>query len=764
MEKELMVLDGNSIVNRAFYGVKPLSTREGIPTGAVYGFLSILRPLLDNYKPDALCVAFDVHAPTFRHEMFEAYKGTRKGMPEELQTQMPILKEMLDALNIPRFELAGYEADDLLGTIAEKCAQSGWHCAVVTGDRDSFQLVSDTVRVLHVGNKETKPYNRERIIEEYSLTPEQLIDLKALMGDSSDNIPGVPGVGEKTASDLMKKYSSLDKVYENISEVTGKLKEKLENGKELAYISKKLAIIDKNVPIEFNPEDCIRKVANEPVARTLFYKLEFAKLLDKWLTVSKPDAGDNLSMFEAEETALPDGVVRNIKEIWRTDFQNNRPLTPCTADISLSAWLLQRPETDWDKMQEEMKANNLLPLFNDIEMPLSEVLASMEYYGIKVDREQLRVYGEALDVELAAIEKAVYESAGEKFNIGSPKQLGEVLFERLQLPHGKKNKSGWSTDVDTLNGLKKLHPVVSEVLKYRGLSKLKSTYVDGLFKCMDDTDHIHSTFQMTTTITGRLSSTDPNLQNIPIRTELGGQLRRMFVPSKPDWVLVDADYSQIELRVLAFIADDAVMKAAFASGEDIHAVTASQVFNVPQNEVTATMRRNAKAVNFGIVYGISAFSLAEDLGVSTSEAKSYITAYLEKYSGVRAYMHDIVAQARQDGYVTTLFGRRRYLPELASSNFNLRSFGERAAMNTPIQGSAADIIKRAMINVYNRIKAEKLQARLILQVHDELIIECPDSEKETVAKLVSEEMENAYPLNPSLVSEAHIGANWLEAK
>ncbi len=759
MEKVLMVIDGNSLINRAYYGVKPLSTREGLPTHAVFGFLSILRRLLEDHKPDMLCVAFDLPAPTHRHQMYSGYKATRKGMPEDLAVQMPLLKDVLAALNIPVYAVEGIEADDLLGVFSRRCAEDGVRCALVTGDRDSFQLIDELVSVLHVGNRETKKYTPETIDEVYALKPSQLIDLKALMGDSSDNIPGVAGVGEKTALDLMHKYGSLDGVYAHLDDIPGKLHEKLENGRESAYLSKTLATILREYPVDFTPSQNIRRCADAPALREQFTRLEFMRLFNQWM----PETQQELRL-PGEPQTLPDGVGRGVKAAWRADLDAGRPLAPCKYDVDIAAWLLQSPEEDWRNMEARLHELGLWPLFTEVEMPLCEVLAHMEHLGIKVDRAALETYGADLSERMTLAEAEVFAQAGGELNINSPKQLGELLFEKLRLPHGKKTKTGWSTDADTLQRLRHLSPVVDAVLAYRGLAKLKSTYADGLLKVMDEKDRIHSTFQMTATITGRLSSTDPNLQNIPVRSELGGKLREMFIPTEPDWILVDADYSQIELRVLAHIADDRAMKDAFRRGDDIHSVTAAQVFGVSLEEVTPLMRRHAKAVNFGIVYGISAFSLAEDIDVSVAEAKRYIDSYLERYSGVRAYMKDIVDKAKRDGYVTTLFGRRRALPELTSANFNLRSFGERAALNTPIQGTAADIIKMAMIAVAGRLRKERLQARLLLQVHDELIVECPDSEGSYVQTLLRQEMEQVYLLDPPLVAEAHTGKSWADAK
>jgi DNA polymerase-1 len=767
-KNRLLALDGNSLMNRAFYGVRPLSNREGVPTHALYGFTQILLKLLDDWTPAAVCGTFDLRAPTFRHALYDGYKARRKPMPEDLAAQMPLGRDLLGALRIPGVEREGYEADDLLGTISRVCADEGWECLIVTGDRDSFQLVRPNVSVLHVatqaGQTQTALTGEPEIQARYGLSPSQLIDLKALMGDSSDDIPGVPGVGEKTALGLMQTYGSLDKLYENLPALPEKQRAKLEAHRDLALLSRKLAEIDRNVPLDFRPGDCLLRPHDDAQIRLLFDKWGFTKLLERVTRRAAPPPpamaeGENLSMFDQPEV-LPPGVARHVKELWRAELDAGKPLTPYTADIGLAAWLCGH-EDSWDGLQAELKTLGLEKLFYEIEMPLCEVLAHMEHAGIAADRERLTAYGATLGERLRTLEQEVYELAGQTFNLLSPKQLGEVLFERLSLPHGKKTKTGWSTDAETLQALRDDHPMVPKLLEYRTLSKLKATYADGLLKVLGPDGRIHSTFQMTSTVTGRLSSTEPNLQNIPVRQELGAELRRMFV-AQDGWVLVDADYSQIELRVLAQIAGDRAMQEAFASGEDIHTVTASQVFGVSLSEVTPLMRRSAKAVNFGIVYGIGDYSLSQDLGVTRAEARRYIDAYLEKYAGVRAYMADIVATAHRDGYVTTLYGRRRTLPELRSPNFNMRSFGERAALNTPIQGTAADLIKQAMVNVHRRLKRENLRARLVLQVHDELIVECPEDERETVLPLLREEMEGVMP--GVLVADAHAAKSWYDAK
>ena len=877
-----MVLDGNSIINRAYYGVRPLTTRDGFFTHAIFGFLTMLGRLLDEEKPEALCVAFDRREPTFRHLEYEGYKATRHAMPEELAMQMPVLKDVLDAMNIPRYELAGFEADDLIGTISRKCESAGWDCVVATGDKDSLQLVTEhtTVKLIstRMGQTTTKDMTPESFHEVYGFAPIHIVDLKALMGDASDNIPGVPGVGEKTAMALIQKYQSIDEIYRLLPDIEAKpnVIKKLTEGEESARQSFHLATIVTDAPLEFSPQDNLRKAPSDALY-PLFMKLEFTKLIDKYglkppadipaaeepvdlnvtaeavTTVEK--AKEYLSLFRKVEhvtlLALPDlsGVIvdfvagestavsaefyfsryegdwnallralfsddikkvsHNVKDLQRTLLENDLPIEGFIFDTALAGYLLDATAGKYDiaslfaacfhqtlaepkhldpdafsmlgdtaeaetafhvytsavdalyeAFAPELEKRELHELYYEVELPLCAVLARMEHAGMRVDANALAAFGSEMEVQLKTLEQHIYEESGGPFNINSPKQLGEVLFERLQLPHGKKTKTGWSTNADVLEKLRWENPIVEEVLQY---AKFRSTYCDGLLKVIAPDGRIHTSFQMTVTATGRLSSTEPNLQNIPTRTQLGSEFRRMFVPAS-GCVLVDADYSQIELRLLAHIADDEAMKQAFLTGEDIHTVTAAQVFGVPTDQVTKQMRSHAKAVNFGIVYGISAFSLAQDIGVPVYEAKEYIETYFERFPGIRRYMDEVVAQAKERGYVETLMHRRRALPELAASNFNTRSFGERVARNMPIQGTAADVIKLAMVRVDERLHKENLKAKLILQVHDELIVECPEEEKETVARLLTEEMEGAVHLSVPLTAEAHWGINWLEAK
>ena len=847
---KLVILDGNSIVNRAFYGIRQLSAPDGTPTNGVYGFLAILRKLIDAEKPDSLCVAFDLKAPTFRHKRYDGYKAQRKGMPEELAVQIPILKEVLDEMGILRLELEGYEADDLLGTVGKRCEASGWDCRIVTGDKDSFQLISDATHVCHVksrmGQTETKEYTPELFREEYGFEPVRIIDLKALMGDSSDNIPGVPGVGEKTAMDLVQRYGTLQHIYDKLDELDIKegVRKKLREGRESAELSYELATICTAVPIEFEPADALWHDNYKRGLYGLFKKLGFNKFIEKWGIEASQDtsgaaeishmhrsdaptydelckavktaeliavtAGENLDSLEicdgktvytAHWSALGDDydkllrlvfsdgvkkVSHNVKELMSRLLDEGLPLDGFVYDTALAAYLLDATESDYDLhrvsmrycgaelsgaeaiyrlkpvTEEKLKELQMDKLYYEIELPLCRVLAEMQDTGFMVDRMALSAFGDSLTGSIDALRNEIYKQAGGEFNINSPKQLGEVLFERLVLPAGKKTKTGWSTNADVLEKLRGKHPIIDMILDYRMLTKLKSTYADGLLKLIDPDGRIRTNFQMTVTATGRLSSTEPNLQNIPVRKELGAQIRKMFIASEGK-VLVDADYSQIELRLLAHISGDEHMQAAFMSGEDIHRVTASQVFNTPLSEVTSLQRSRAKAVNFGIVYGISSWSLAQDIGVFPNEAKAYMDAYLEKYSGVREYMKNIVEKAKAEGYVKTLYNRRRALPELKSSNFNMRSFGERVALNMPIQGTAADIIKLAMVNVYNRLKAEGLESKLILQVHDELICECPEHEAQRVAELLSEEMSGAAKLSVPLTVDAKIGHSWAEA-
>ena len=848
---KLMILDGNSIINRAFYGIRMLNAPDGTPTNAVYGFLSTFRRVFDLAQPQAVCVAFDVHAPTFRHEQYALYKAQRKPMPEELAVQMPLLKQTLDYMGVRRLELAGWEADDLLGTVARRCEAAGWTCDVVTGDKDSLQLITDSTHVFNVktrmGQTDTIEYTPERFREEYGFDPIRMIDLKALMGDSSDNIPGVPGIGEKTAKDLLVRFGTVADIYRDLDALDIKpgVRKKLTEGRESAQLSFDLATIRTDAPIDFALESAVWDHDYQPELYDWFRRLNFTSLSEKWGLqpadgVSAPssvlptvDVADSAALRALEQAVaaapyvavlapagldtltLCDGKAcyalswaqlgddynaflrllfsdrvrkagHNIKDLMRALLDEGLPTDGFVFDTALAAYLLDATAGSYDLprlaqtylgeelpdvqsvwalqpvLHEKMDAQAMLPLYTDIELPLCPVLARMEQAGFLVDRKALYDFGERLTSSIEQLQQSIWALAGEPFNIQSPKQLGSVLFERLMLPAGKKTKTGWSTNAAVLDKLRGKHPIIEQILDYRTLTKLKSTYADGLLKEISADGRIHTNFQMTVTATGRLSSTEPNLQNIPVRRELGAQIRKMFVAS-PGKVLVDADYSQIELRLLAHIANDETMIAAVRSGEDIHAVTASQVFGVPLAEVTPLQRSHAKAVNFGIVYGISAFSLAQDIGVFQSEAKAYMDSYFAKYHGVRAYMTRVVEQAKADGYVTTLFGRRRDLPELKSSNFNLRSFGERVALNMPIQGTAADIIKAAMVRVDARMRAEHLQARLLLQVHDELIVECPAEEAETVKAILVDEMEHVVDYRVPLLVDAKIGTSWAEA-
>jgi DNA polymerase-1 len=849
--KKLMILDGNSVVNRAFYGVRPLNAPDGTPTNAVYGFLAILQKLFEGEAPDSLCVAFDLPAPTFRHEMYEGYKAQRKPMPEELAVQMPLLKETLDAMHIRRLEAAGWEADDVLGAVSAICEKSGWACEIVTGDKDSFQLITETTSVLHVksrmGQTETILYDRARFEEEYGFAPPLMVDLKALMGDASDNIPGVPGIGEKTALDLVRRYGRVADIYAGLDglDIKDSVRKKLAAGRESAEMSYTLATISREAPVELKPEDASWSRDFGPELYAVLDRLGFRRFIEKWGLAPAPEAVQEaesrampeLSALTAQEAeariraaetlglALPgddldslslcDGEAiftlnwgelgedynrllrlvfspevkksaHGVKDLMGLALAEGLGTEGFVFDTELAAYVLDPTESGYDlgkltkrylgaelpearaalelmaPMRAKLAENGAEKLYFDIELPLCQVLAEMERAGFLVDRKALADFGESLTAGIDALQRGIWELAGHEFNINSPKQLGEVLFDELMLPAGKKTKTGWSTNADILEKLIGKHPIIGDILEYRMLTKLKSTYADGLLKVISADGRIHTNFRMTVTATGRLSSTEPNLQNIPVRRELGAQIRRMFVAA-PGCVLVDADYSQIELRLLAHISGDETMQNAFKSGEDIHAVTASQVFGLPLAEVTPAQRSSAKAVNFGIVYGISAFSLAQDIKVSPAEARAYIDAYMQKYHGVREYMDRVIAEAKERGYVETLFGRRRPVPELKASNFNTRSFGERVARNMPIQGTAADIIKLAMVNVRRRLRAEGMEARLILQVHDELIAECPEREAERVAALLEEEMERAVTLSVPLTAEAHSGHSWAEA-
>lgn len=842
---KLMILDGNSVINRAFFGVKPLTTRDGLYTNAIFGFLNILEKVDREESPDALCVAFDLHGPTFRHRKYEGYKANRHGMPEELAQQMPVMKDVLRAMNIPIYECAGWEADDVIGTVGKICGRSGWDCVIVTGDRDSLQLLDDHVSVNLVitkaGQTGSTLYTPEVFRREYGFDPEKLVDLKALMGDSSDNIPGVAGVGPKTASELLGKFGSLDGVYENLQDasIRPKLREKLENGREMAYLSYDLATIRPEAPIDFSPRDAVVRPYNKPELYRLFTRLEFIRLIDRYglrgaevpqpaasevpdrlpRVESLPGAGECCAVYAAPDGSIglawKDGVtaLTPMELAGQTDLLTGRREITChdlrqllhildrqgipagefDFDTALAAYDLNPSQASYPVsklaanflsldvddgdaaacaealwllrpvLEKELERQEMTELYRQIELPLCQVLFRMENEGIAIDRSQLAQFGQMLEERIRDCESLIYGYAGEPFNINSTKQLGVLLFEKLGLPPVKKTKTGYSTNADVLEKLMQKHPIIPAILDYRMLTKLKSTYADGLMKQIGEDGRIHTTFQNLVTATGRLSSTDPNLQNIPVRSDLGAEIRKMFIP-KPGYVLVDADYSQIELRVLAHIADDRAMQDAFRAGMDIHAVTASQVFHVPLEEVTPLQRRHAKAVNFGIVYGISEFSLSEDIGVSRWEAREYIDSYLANYQGIREYRKTVVDQAREKGYTETLFRRRRYIPELKSSNFNIRQGAERIALNTPIQGSAADLIKLAMIRVSQALDEEFPDARLLLQVHDELIVECPEEIAPQVAELVSRKMESVAELSVPLVAEAKFGKSWYEAK
>lgn len=879
---KLLLIDGNSIINRAFYGImgsKMLMTEDGTYTNAVYGFLSILFKELDDIKPKYIVVAFDLKAPTHRHKMYDKYKANRHGMPEELAMQMPILKETLKAMNVCIIEKEGYEADDILGTLAKWGQKEELEVTVLTGDRDSFQLIDKNIKVriprTKMGKTETEDYTVEKIEEEYGLEPLDLIEVKGLMGDTSDNIPGVPGVGEKTALNLIKQYKSIDEVYNHIDEQKGKLKEKLSENKDLAYLSRTLGTIDINAPIEKDLGAFQVEEWNKPEVLEIFKKLKFNRFIDRFalqenigatsfsdsqinteiehekivgetkLAELKQEIQENKAMYYylTEEKFIIYSSktnkcfsVENVQDF--KDIFEDKNILKCSYkqkeefiilwnkgieaknlmfDIAIAGYILnsninkytieylaneyinfditeylsntektgaeqitlfdnaEEPKEDktyiyayaiyklYNVLTQKMEEAGSIDLFNKIEMPLTEVLASMQYEGIYIDKQELLDFGKELQEKIDILTQEIYELTGEEFNINSTKQLGEILFEKLKLTAKKKTKTGYSTDVDVLEKIKYEHPVIEKILEYRQLQKLNSTYVEGLIPYIDETGRIHSKFHQTVTTTGRISSTDPNLQNIPTRMELGRKLRKVFKPEQ-GYIFVDADYSQIELRVLAHISKDKNMIEAFCNNEDIHAQAASKVFNIPLEEVTKEERTKAKAVNFGIVYGISEFGLGEQLGVSRKKAKEYIEQYLDKYSGIKEFMTNIVEETKEKGYVETLYHRRRYVPELKSNNYMVRQFGGRVAMNTPIQGTAADIMKIAMINVYNKLKENNLKSKLIVQVHDEILVETLESEKEQVKQIVKEEMENVIKLKVPLLAEVEEGYNWYEAK
>lgn len=865
--KKLLILDSNSILNRAFYGVRYLSAKDGTPTNAIYGFLNILLKLIKEQEPDYICAAFDVKAPTFRHKQYEGYKAQRKPMPEGLAAQMPLAKDVLRAMGVTILEKEGYEADDIIGTVARLCEESEISCFIATGDKDDLQLASDKTKVILTvtksGYNETIIYDDKAVKEKYHVTPTEFIDVKALMGDPSDNIPGVKGVGEKTAMSLIEKHHSIEYIYENIDDIglKGTMLQKMKDGREMAFMSKELATINRNTPIEFNAEKCvfdgfenngelyeilkrlelnsiIKKLdlsgvdnvkENEDIFKDFSYQVGDKNMIsgDK-VTVVLDFDGDNIS--SAAVGAWNNAVVLNeqddIKELLEDDsiakvmFDVKEAIVKlnCRIDIkniaddtAIAAYLvdpakneytieklaseyfgtvIEKPEvkqlsllddveTDRseylakcavalgvlnERIGDKIKENGQEKLYQEVELPLVTVLAHLEINGFLVDDHQLKEFADKLGEKIDALTNEIYMLAGEEFNINSPKQLGVILFEKLELKPVKKTKTGYATNADVLEKLRDKHPIVNFIMEYRQLAKLKSTYCDGLRAVVNPNTHrIHSVFTQTVTVTGRLSSTEPNLQNIPTRTELGREIRKMFV-AKEGYVLVDADYSQIELRVLAHIANDETMINAFRNNEDIHAVTASQVLGIPLEDVTKEQRSSAKAVNFGIVYGIGEFSLAQDLHISVKEAKAYIESYLEKYHGVRNYMESIKEQAKKDGYVKTMLNRIRYIPELKSPNYNIRQFGERVALNTPIQGTAADIIKLAMVRVDNRLINEGLKSKLILQVHDELIVEAHKDEVDKVKQILSEEMQSAMELNVPLKVDMSTGHSWYDAK
>ena len=865
--KKLLILDSNSILNRAFYGVRYLSAKDGTPTNAIYGFLNILLKLIKEQEPDYICAAFDVKAPTFRHKQYEGYKAQRKPMPEGLAAQMPLAKDVLRAMGVTILEKEGYEADDIIGTVARLCEESEISCFIATGDKDDLQLASDKTKVILTvtksGYNETIIYDDKAVKEKYHVTPTEFIDVKALMGDPSDNIPGVKGVGEKTAMSLIEKHHSIEYIYENIDGIglKGAMLQKMKDGRKMAFMSKELATINRNTPIEFNAEKCvfdgfenngelyeilkrlelnsiIKKLdlsggdnvkENEDIFKDFSYQVGDKNMIsgDK-VTVVLDFDGDNIS--SAAVGAGNNAVVLNeqddIKELLEDDsiakvmfdvkeaivkLNGRIDIKNISDDTAIAAYLvdpakneytieklaseyfgtvIEKPEvkqlsllddveTDRseylakcavalgvlnERIGDKIKENGQEKLYQEVELPLVTVLAHLEINGFLVDDHQLKEFADKLGEKIDALTNEIYMLAGEEFNINSPKQLGVILFEKLELKPVKKTKTGYATNADVLEKLRDKHPIVNFIMEYRQLAKLKSTYCDGLRAVVNPNTHrIHSVFTQTVTVTGRLSSTEPNLQNIPTRTELGREIRKMFV-AKEGYVLVDADYSQIELRVLAHIANDETMINAFRNNEDIHAVTASQVLGIPLEDVTKEQRSSAKAVNFGIVYGIGEFSLAQDLHISVKEAKAYIESYLEKYHGVRNYMESIKEQAKKDGYVKTMLNRIRYIPELKSPNYNIRQFGERVALNTPIQGTAADIIKLAMVRVDNRLINEGLKSKLILQVHDELIVEAHKDEVDKVKQILSEEMQNAMELNVPLKVDMSTGHSWYDAK
>ena len=841
---KLLVIDGNSIMNRAFYGIRVLTNKKGMPTNALTGFLNIFLKLMKEEAPDRIAVAFDLHAPTFRHKMYADYKGTRHAMPDELRAQMPIIKQILTALGVAIVEKEGYEADDIIGTLSHAAESQGGECTISTGDRDSFQLITDKVTVRLASNKEDIIYTPAKIAEVYGVTPREMLEVKTLMGDSSDNIPGVPGVGEKTALGLIQKYHTVDYIYQNLDtiEVTKGVRAKLENGRESAELSRKLAEIMLEAPVELDMSAYEKKDGDPAEAAGILTEMEMfgvmKKLgLDKTApakvalasiasegTAPAPDNAGTPAVEAAEKADIPEfdpaaydvafsgGEVRvflagkpqegaaailaseapkrtdDAKALYSYCMKNGMELKNVVFDAALAGYLLNVNSSDYTverlcaeygvtysaerlgeslfllnrALWEKIHQQEMYGVLADIEIPLAEVLSSMEIEGVKLDTEALREFGEALQPKIKEIKQDIYKEAGHEFNIGSPKQLSVVLFEELGLPAGKKRKTGYSTDADTLEGLRGRHPIIPLIFDYRTLTKLYNTYVKGLEAAVSPDGRMHTTFKQTETRTGRISSAEPNIQNIPVRTEIGRNFRRFFVAGEGR-MLADADYSQIELRVLAHLSGDKAMIKTFCEGGDIHTETAASVLNVPPELITPEQRRSAKAVNFGIVYGIGAFSLAKDINVSVPEAKRYIDDYLTHYSGVKAYMDKVTASAEKDGWAVTMFGRKRFIPEILSTNKTVKALGKRIAMNTPIQGTAADIIKIAMIRVYRRLKKELPEAKLILQVHDELIVEAPEAQADKAAQILTEEMQGAVKLAVPLTADAKEGRSWYEA-
>ena len=847
---KLLAIDGNSIMNRAFYGIRVLSSSKGEYTNAITGFMNIYLKEIEAVKPDCVAVAFDLKAPTFRHKANASYKANRKGMPEELAQQMPLIKELLSDLGIRIVECEGYEADDILGTLSKAFADSGNECCILTGDRDSFQLVDDKVTVRLAGTKETKIYTPERIREEYGVEPRQMIEVKALMGDTSDNISGVKGIGEKTALNLIHQQGSVENLYKNLDSMTltKSVRAKLESGYQDAVDSRFLAEICLEVPIDKNPESYLLIERNEEKSRQLLARLEMNKLMDRLgLTGAKINSNQDITEEKTKLKDLPKIEIEDLseetlkelcnctscfiydkenlkilaenkiyithndkliidyfqsegekqcfegKEAHKFAFSHKKELKNLIFACDLAGYLLNSQASEYtvenlclaynvmyrsdmgenadaaslsalcECLKKQLELTEMNSLYYDVELPLCEVLASMEVWGVKADADGIKEFGEQLSEDIRRITEAIYSYAGKEFNISSPKQLGQVLFEDLKLPVKKKTKSGYSTNAEVLESLISKHPIIPLIIEYRTLTKLNSTYVEGLLKEIESDGRVHSVFKQTETRTGRISSTEPNMQNIPVRKEIGRNMRKFFVSEK-GYSLLDADYSQIELRVLASVCGDENMQTSFIEGKDIHRSTAAQVFDLPEDFVTPEMRSAAKAVNFGIIYGIGAFSLSKDIGVSVAEAKRYIQNYLNNFPKVTEFMDSTVENGIKDGYVTTLFGRRRYIPELSASNKMIQAFGKRAAMNAPIQGAAADIIKIAMVKVYNRLKSEKLDARLILQVHDELIIEASDTDADKAAVILKEEMENAVKLSVPMTVDVNKGQSWYEAK